>query len=94
MPADCPQGPNVGGGNDGAVSLQELTVQCAAETGRRVPIESVDETAPADLRIYVTDTRRVASDFGWRPSRTVSTTIRDICLWIHAHRESLTNVLT
>jgi len=85
---------NVGGGNDGAVSLQELTAQCAAETGRRVPIASVDETARADLRIYVTDSRRVASDFGWRPSRTVSTTIHDICLWIHAHRESLANVLT
>lgn len=85
---------NVGGGNDASVSLQELTAQCAAETGRRVPIASVEETARADLRIYVTDTRRVANDFGWRPSRTVATTVRDICLWIHAHRESLTNVLT
>lgn len=85
---------NVGGGNDASASLQELTVQCAAETGRRVPIASVDETARADLRIYVTDTRKVASDFGWQPSRTVATTIRDICLWIHAHRDSLANVLT
>jgi CDP-paratose 2-epimerase len=84
---------NVGGGNGRSVSLKELTAQCAAETGRRVPIASVDDTAGVDLRIYVSDTRRVASDFDWQPNRTVASTVRDICLWIHEHRNSLANVL-
>ncbi|HUY93320.1 MAG TPA: NAD-dependent epimerase/dehydratase family protein [Pirellulales bacterium] len=85
---------NVGGGREAAVSLQELTARCAAETGRRVPISPVAETAGVDLRIFVTDARKVRSDFDWRPSRSVANTIRDICLWIHEHRDSLVHVLS
>ena len=58
---------NVGGGNDVSVSLQELTELCVQETGKTVPIASVPETAGVDLRIYMTDARKAAIDFGWRP---------------------------
>lgn len=84
---------NVGGGAEAAVSLQELTSLCAAETGRRVPIAPVAETADVDLRIFVTDARKVRSDFNWQPRRTVAHTVRDICLWIHEHRDSLAHIL-
>ena len=53
-------------------------------------IDSVPETAGVDLRIYVTDARRVAADFGWRPTRGPARIVRDIRAWIEEHREALT----
>ncbi len=84
---------NVGGGDAGSVSLKELTRLCVQETGNTVPIASVPETAGVDLRIYVTDARKVQADFGWRPTRDPARTVRDIRSWIEDHAESLISLL-
>jgi CDP-paratose 2-epimerase len=84
---------NVGGGNDGSVSLRELTALCVEETGNTVPIASVPETSAVDLRIYVTDTRKVELDFGWRPTRPPARIIRDIRIWIEENRRTLESIL-
>ena len=84
---------NVGGGNEVSVSLRELTDLCVRETGREVPIASVPETAGVDLRIYVTDARRVRDDFGWRPTRTPARIVSDIHRWIGENRDALEKIL-
>jgi CDP-paratose 2-epimerase len=84
---------NVGGGNGGSISLAELTELCVQETGRTVPITSILETASVDLRIYVTDARKVEVDFGWRPTRGPAQIVRDIRAWIEANQETLECVL-
>jgi CDP-paratose 2-epimerase len=84
---------NVGGGNDGSVSLRELTTLCVQETGRAVPIASDPETAGVDLRVYVTDTRKAEVDFGWRPTRTPAQIVRDIRTWIEENGKSLEGIL-
>jgi CDP-paratose 2-epimerase len=85
---------NVGGGNLVSVSLKELTELCAQETGKTVAIAQVSETAGVDLRIYVTDARKVAADFGWRPSRGPARIVRDIRAWIEEHQNALKSLLT
>ena len=60
---------NVGGGEDVSVSLRELTELCIKETGKRVSIASSPETATVDLRVYITDARKVRDDFRWSPTR-------------------------
>lgn len=80
---------NVGGGNEVSMSLAELTAMCRKVVGREVPLTSVPETGPVDLRIYLTDARRVQKDFAWRPSRNVETIVRDIHTWLDANREAL-----
>lgn len=84
---------NVGGGNDVSVSLRELTELCAAETGRRVPIQAVPETTSVDLRIYITDTSKAQRDFGWKPKRTAATIVHDIRSWIDQNAEMVRPVL-
>jgi CDP-paratose 2-epimerase len=84
---------NIGGGNDGSVSLAELTGLCVQETGNTVPITSVPETAGVDLRVYVTDAHKAEVDFGWRPTRNPARIVRDIRTWIEENRESLENIL-
>ena len=85
---------NAGGGNDGSVSLRELTELCVQETGKTVPIATVPETAGVDLRIYVTDARKALADFGWRPTRTPAKIVGDIRIWIEEHEQSLKSLLS
>ncbi len=80
---------NVGGGNDVSVSLLELTRVCEETTGRQIPISSVPETASVDLRVFVTDSRKVQRDFAWKPTRGVAHVVREIHGWIDSHADVL-----
>jgi CDP-paratose 2-epimerase len=84
---------NVGGGNELSVSLRELTELCSAATGQRVPIEGMPETNSVDLRLFITDARKVQHDYGWRPQRSVPDTIRDILAWVREYEGDLRNIL-
>ena len=84
---------NVGGGPGQSVSLLELTGLCQAVTGRRIDIDSTPQTDPLDLRIYVSDTRKVQRDFGWRPKRSTERIVEDIHTWIDEHRDTLKPIL-
>jgi CDP-paratose 2-epimerase len=42
----------------------------------------VAQTRPADVRIYLTDHRRLSAVNGWRPRRDARTTLTDIFNWI------------
>ena len=84
---------NVGGGNVGSVSLRELTALCVQETGKAIQIAAVVETAGVDLRIYVSDSRKAAIDFGWHPSRNPTQIVRDICAWIEQHEGAVESLL-
>ena len=79
---------NVGGGREVSVSLLELTEKCRAITGKTIPMQSQPETSSVDLRIYLTDARRVAQEFTRQPRRGVDTILKDIHQWIRDH-ESL-----
>ncbi len=80
---------NVGGGNEVSTSLCELTETCRRSTGRTIPIANVPETSPVDLRIYVTDARRVQAEYGWKPTRDVPRIVDDIRAWIAANEAQL-----
>jgi CDP-paratose 2-epimerase len=84
---------NVGGGTGVSLSLAELTTLCESVTGHRIPIKSVPETSPVDLRLYLTDARKVRRDFGWRPARGAEQIVRDIYQWIVEHRGTLEPIL-
>lgn len=80
---------NVGGGPDISVSLLELTDLCQSITGERIPISSVPATSEVDVRLYLTDTRKVGRDFAWKPRRRADEIIFDIHHWLVEHRASL-----
>jgi CDP-paratose 2-epimerase len=84
---------NIGGGPEVSVSLLELTQWCEAVTGHHITIAPIPETAAVDLRIYLTDSRRVQRDFGWRPTRSVEQVVRDIHQWVDQHHEVLKPIL-
>jgi len=80
---------NVGGGKNVSASLRELTEICRRTVGRDVIIDNYDETSPVDLRIYLTDARRAARDFGWKPEHSVESIVVEISDWIKRHEVAL-----
>jgi CDP-paratose 2-epimerase len=84
---------NVGGGLEVSTSLAELTEVCQEVTGNAVPVGAEPATAPVDVRIYITDARRAAAEFGWRPRLGVRAIVEEIYRWIGAHRGMLQPIL-
>lgn len=72
---------NVGGGKDYSLSLCELTELCREVSGRKITIGSDPETRVADIRIYISDCRKLFSRCSWRPKRTALQTVEDITRW-------------
>ena len=76
-----------------SASLRELTDLCREVTGREIPISPDPETRPADVRIYVTDHRRVSEVRGWQPTRDVRTALQDIHRWLEDADEEVRSIL-
>jgi CDP-paratose 2-epimerase len=84
---------NVGGGVSNSLSLLETTDLCGRISGRPQQVASSTEERPADIRIYITDHRRVSAVDGWSPKRDAERTLTDIYEWILAEEETLRRVL-
>ncbi|HET8940131.1 MAG TPA: NAD-dependent epimerase/dehydratase family protein [Polyangiales bacterium] len=84
---------NVGGGVDCSISLRELTGLCQQATGRAVTVDSEAETRRADIRMYLSDCRKVQQRFDWRPRENPATIVEDIARWVHDERRALEPIL-
>ena len=84
---------NVGGGLRYSVSLRELTNLCREVTGNEIALTPDPETRPADVRIYLTDHRRVTAIRGWEPKRDVRSALLDIHAWLETADAQVKSVL-
>ncbi len=84
---------NVGGGIEGSLSLRECTDLCREITGNSVAISPDPATRRADVRVFHTDCRRLASVSDWRPRRDARTTLLGIHDWLRANERQLRPVL-
>ncbi len=84
---------NVGGGNEISVSLQELTRICEKVTGNKIDIQEINENRQADIRIYITDNKKVNEATGWKPTIPVEKIVEDIYLWIKENEKELIDIL-
>lgn len=82
MPELSGQTFNVGGGPDISLSLLETTQLCREITGNAIPIEPIAVTHPADLKLYISDARRVMEATGWAPRHTARETLVSIFEWL------------
>jgi CDP-paratose 2-epimerase len=85
---------NVGGGLANSLSLLEATRLCERITGNHLDIRPVPQTRPADVRIYLSDCRRIEEALGWRPQRDAQITLNDIYRWICDHEAQVRPLLT
>ena len=84
---------NVGGGRDVSLSLRETTELCRELTGRSVPVTAAGEDRPGDLRVYLSDCRRLFALTDWRPRRDARTILADTLEWIAGHEDAVKGAL-
>ena len=85
---------NVGGGREVSVSLRELTSLCTEITGNTIPVRKTAEDRPGDVRIYLTDSRKVMDRLPWKPARSVYDIVREITEWITSNEGELRPILS
>jgi len=85
---------NVGGGREISISLQELSKICQEISGNKVPIDVVPETRKADIKIYISDCRRVSRLCGWEPRITPVAIMDEIFSWIKSNEQQLKPILS
>ncbi len=85
---------NIGGGLSNSVSLQELTSLCQGLTGNTIPIDSVPEDRPADLRFFITDSRKFLKKSGLTWHKDARQTVTDIYNWIKEFEAELKPILS
>ena len=83
---------NVGGGHSVSLSLLETTSLCQEITGHTIPIHSIKDNRPADLRLYITDNSKITQASGWQPRRTPQQTLSDIFEWIRINEPQVKSV--
>lgn len=84
---------NVGGGLETSLSLQETTNLCREIVGSTLEIGADEATREGDVRVYVTDNRRVTDAVGWRPRRSPREILSDIHSWITANEAAVRQAL-
>jgi len=76
---------NAGGGIKNSLSLIETTKICQELTGNRVNIGKDTKTRPGDIKVYLTDNKKVTKELGWSPKISPKETLKDIYNWIHSN---------
>jgi CDP-paratose 2-epimerase len=84
---------NVGGGAESSLSLLEATDLCRELTGRAVPIRAADHERPGDVRIYISDCRRLHDRTDWRPRRDPRAILADTLEWLIGHEREVRSAL-
>jgi CDP-paratose 2-epimerase len=83
---------NLGGGPQHTISLLELLALLEQSCGVTIP-RSFHGWRPGDQRIYVSDVRRAAADFGWQPRTSVAAGVAQLVAWVRASRDRVVRVV-
>lgn len=83
---------NIGGGPENAISLLDLLGYLGEKLGRPVPV-TFGDWRPGDQPIYVSDIRRAAIDFDWRPRTDWREGVGSLWAWVHDHRDMLASLV-
>jgi len=89
VPGDRPRIVNVGGGNDRAMSLAELSAWCREAIGSDVAVLNSTESRPFDIPYFVTDSSLAEQVWQWAPQERAHDTLEGILKWAQANRDLL-----
>jgi CDP-paratose 2-epimerase len=84
---------NVGGGRATSLSLAETTELCRELTGKQPAVTAAGEERPGDVRIYLSDCRRLFELTDWRPQRDARAVLADTLAWIEANERAVSAAL-
>lgn len=80
---------NLGGGDEGSISLQEYTSICEEVTGKQISISKNPETADVDIPYYVSDSSKAKERFGFEIMMKPKDIVKEIKDWISENEKEL-----
>lgn len=83
---------NVGGGVENSLSLLETTQLCEQIAQKQIQILPSKEERLGDIPIFITDSRKVATQLNWHPKRDAKQTLSDIYQWLSAEAKTLEKI--
>jgi len=84
---------NVGGGENCSISLQDLTKLCEKYTGNSIQIDGIKEDRAADIKVFITDNKKVTQATGWEPKKNPDNIVEEIYQWIKTNEYQLERIL-
>lgn len=76
---------NIGGGPSNVLSLVELLEHIEGRLGAPIPAAR-DDWRPGDQRVYISDIRKAAADFGWSPKISKVEGLERLYDWVAANK--------
>ncbi len=81
---------NIGGGPENTLSVwREFGPLLEELSGRPIKV-TYDDWRPGDQKVYISDIRKAARDFGWRPQVPVREGINRLYAWVSEHQHLFT----
>ena len=84
---------NIGGGEKNSLSLLELTNMVNQITNIYLPILKDKNKRDGDIRIFITDYKKIKNILGWEPTLNTETIINDTFRWIIDNKHILESIL-
>ena len=84
---------NIGGGPEFAVSIWQEFAELLVELGHSPPSVDFGPARIGDQRVYISDTRRAAADFGWAPTVPPRVGLARMADWIVSAAPALDSLL-
>jgi CDP-paratose 2-epimerase len=79
------------------LSLWEATALCRKITGDKIPISSITNDRPADVKWYITDNGDTGNIFNWRPGEKAGRyedILSHINVWFSENAENFSSLFT
>lgn len=80
---------NIGGGNEFSISIWKEFKPLLEKLMKRTINESYSDWRPGDQKIYISDTKKAAKEFNWKPSIKLKDGIEELVKWMIGHKDVL-----
>ena len=84
---------NIGGGRKNSLSLMELTKLVNQITDIHLPISKEKNKRNGDIRIFITNSKKIKNILGWAPTLNTKAIVNDIFKWIIDNKKELESIL-
>ena len=79
----------VGGSKKSTTSLKNLTKLCEKITGNKIPFGKITKTSIYDIPYFVTENKKIAKFYKWKPKKNISNVVTDTFNWLSKNKNQI-----
>ena len=70
-------------------SLKNLTKLCEKITGNKIPFGKITKTSIYDIPYFVTENKKIAKFYKWKPKKNISNVVTDTYDWLSKNKNQI-----